>query len=100
VWEGRSRKAPPYPDQRDCIRRAGTALREALAHTGPPDTTLFIGRCINAVIEGKTPEITIEEGRTLLASVDIGQVVGLRDRAILATLAYTACRAGRSPSSD
>jgi integrase/recombinase XerD len=52
------------------------------------------------VIEGKTPEITIEEGRTLLASVDIGQVVGLRDREILATLAYTACRAGRSPSSD
>jgi site-specific recombinase XerD len=46
------------------------------------------------VIEGKTPEITIEQARTLLRSVDIGHVVGLRDRAILATLAYTACRAG------
>ena len=46
------------------------------------------------VMEGKTPEITIEQARTLLASVDTGQVVGLRDRAILATLAYTACRAG------
>ena len=60
------------------------------------------------VIEGKTPEITIEQARTLLASiqvakaVDDGQggtvetplLVGLRDRAILATLAYTACRAG------
>ena len=46
------------------------------------------------VIEGKTPEITIEQARTLLASVDTGHVVGLRDRAILATLAYTACRAG------
>jgi integrase/recombinase XerD len=46
------------------------------------------------VIEGKTPEITIEQARTLLRSVETGHVVGLRDRAILATLAYTACRAG------
>jgi len=46
------------------------------------------------VIEGKTPEITIEQARTLLASVHTGNVVGLRDRAILATLAYTICRAG------
>src|SRR5436190_1146808 len=46
------------------------------------------------VIEGKTPEIGIEQARTLLRSADTGHVVGLRDRAILATLAYTACRAG------
>ena len=46
------------------------------------------------VIEGKTPEITVDQARTLLASVDTGHIVGLRDRAILATLAYTACRAG------
>ncbi len=46
------------------------------------------------VIEGKTPEITVEQARTLLASVDTGHIVGLRDRAILATLAYTACRGG------
>src|SRR3984957_11059772 len=46
------------------------------------------------VIEGKTPEIPIEHARMLLASVDTGHLVGLRDRAILATLAYTACRAG------
>jgi len=46
------------------------------------------------VMEGKTPEITIEQARALLASIDTGHLVGLRDRAILATLAYTACRAG------
>jgi integrase/recombinase XerD len=46
------------------------------------------------VIEGKTPEITIEQARTLQASIDTGHVVGLRDRAIIATLAYTVCRAG------
>jgi integrase/recombinase XerD len=46
------------------------------------------------VIEGKTPEITVEQARALLASVATGHLIGLRDRAILATLAYTACRAG------
>lgn len=46
------------------------------------------------VVEGKTPEITVEQARKLLASVDTSSLIGLRDRAILATLAYTACRAG------
>lgn len=60
------------------------------------------------VVEGKTPEITVEQARTLLASIklvdrvkaadgreiEIPFIVGLRDRAILATLSYTACRAG------
>src|SRR5271166_4315821 len=46
------------------------------------------------VIEGKTPEITLDQARTLIRSVDTGHVVGLRDRAILAALAYTVCRAG------
>jgi site-specific recombinase XerD len=55
------------------------------------------------VVEGKTPEITIDQAQRLLRSIkttyrreslDAVNVVGLRDRAILATLAYTACRAG------
>ena len=60
------------------------------------------------VIEGKTPEITLEQARTLLGSIKVAKTakndqgeeveitlaVGLRDRAILATLAYTICRAG------
>jgi integrase/recombinase XerD len=60
------------------------------------------------VVEGKTPEITIDHARKLLASiklsckvktkqgepVEVPLPVGLRDWAILATLAYTACRAG------
>jgi integrase/recombinase XerD len=45
------------------------------------------------VIEGKTPEITLEQARPLIRSVETGHVVGLRDRAILATPADTACRA-------
>jgi site-specific recombinase XerD len=60
------------------------------------------------VIEGKTPEITLEQARTLLASIQVAKalddgqggsvetplLVGLRDRAIIATLKFTACRAG------
>ena len=62
------------------------------------------------VVEGKTPEITLEQARKLLASVKVSRqvkdkqgevaeeaslvVVGLRDRAILSTMRFTACRAG------
>jgi integrase/recombinase XerD len=46
------------------------------------------------VIEGKTPEITLEQARTLLASIDTGHIVGKRDKAIIATLKFTACRGG------
>lgn len=46
------------------------------------------------VVEGKTPEITVSGARTLLASLDTASVVGLRDRAIVAILIYTAARAG------
>lgn len=46
------------------------------------------------VVEGKTPEITVPEARKLLASFDTSNVVGLRDRAIIAILIYTASRAG------
>lgn len=47
-----------------------------------------------ATIEGRTPEISIAQARTLLASVNTSHVVGLRDRAILAALIYTSSRAG------
>lgn len=46
------------------------------------------------VVEGKTPEITVEGARKLLAAIDKSTVVGLRDRAIVAILIYTASRAG------
>ncbi len=46
------------------------------------------------VVEGKTPEIAIEQARALLRSIDTGHVVGLRDRAVIAVLIYTAARIG------
>ena len=46
------------------------------------------------VVEGKTPEITIEHARTLLASIATSHAIGLRDRAVIAVLIYTAARIG------
>jgi site-specific recombinase XerD len=45
-------------------------------------------------IEGKTPEITVQQARRLLASIDTSHVTGLRDRAIIAVMIYTAARVG------
>ena len=46
------------------------------------------------VVEGKTPEITVKQVRTLFATIDTSHVVGLRDRAIVGILVYTAARVG------
>lgn len=46
------------------------------------------------VIEGKTPEISREQARQLLTGIDVTRPVGKRDKAIIATLIYTAARAG------
>jgi integrase/recombinase XerD len=46
------------------------------------------------VMEGKTPEITIKQARKLLSSINTDNVVGLRDKAIMSILIYTASRVG------
>lgn len=46
------------------------------------------------VVEGLTPEITAAQSRQLLRSINTGSLIGLRDRAVIATLIYTAARAG------
>ena len=44
--------------------------------------------------DGKTPGLSIPQARDLLGSIDTSHVVGLRDRALLGTLAYTGARVG------
>jgi len=46
------------------------------------------------VVEGKTPEIMLPQARKLVQSLDTSHVVGLRDRAIIAIMIYTAARVG------
>ena len=47
-----------------------------------------------SAVEGKTPAISPDQARQLLAAIDAGTPVGLRDRAVIAMLIYTAARAG------
>lgn len=44
--------------------------------------------------EGKTPEITVEQARTLRESIALELPIDFRDRAIISTLIYTAARVG------
>ena len=46
------------------------------------------------IIEGKTPEISSKQARQLLDSIDVSTIVGLRDRAIIGILIFTAARVG------
>jgi integrase/recombinase XerD len=47
-----------------------------------------------SVLEGKTPEITVKQARKLMHSIDTADIVGLRDKCIIAVLIYTAARVG------
>lgn len=47
-----------------------------------------------SVVEGKTPPVTVEQSRRLLSSISLKTAVDYRDRAIIATLIYTAARVG------
>jgi integrase len=44
--------------------------------------------------EGKTKGLGVKQARQLLASIDVATPGGLRDRAVIATLIYTAARRG------
>ena len=47
-----------------------------------------------ATVEGKTPEISANQIHKLLKSIDASNLIGQRDRAIIAVLIYTAARVG------
>jgi site-specific recombinase XerD len=64
------------------VTRHAMLLNPALSVRGPRYQAL----------EGKTPEITPHEARTLRDSIDPSTIVGLRDRAMISTLIYTARR--------
>jgi site-specific recombinase XerD len=46
------------------------------------------------VLEGKTPEIETSQARRLLSSIETTTLAGLRDRALIGVLLYTAARIG------
>lgn len=48
----------------------------------------------HSVAEGKTPALTPDQARQVFASIDTSNIVGLRDRAVIGVLVYTAARGG------
>lgn len=67
-----------------CVQRHAIILNPALSVRGPR----------HSVTEGKTPAIDPREARTLLDSIGAARPIDLRDRAIIATLIFTAARVG------
>ncbi len=66
------------------VTRHAVMLNPALSVRGPK----------YSVTEGRTPAFTVKQAREVVAAIDTGSAVGLRDRAIIAVLIYTACRVG------
>ena len=48
----------------------------------------------HVVRKGKTPVLSVDEARELLAGIDVTSLVGLRDRALVALMVYTFARIG------
>ncbi len=48
----------------------------------------------HVVKKGRTPVLTSDEARAMLAAIDTGSVTGLRDRALIGTMIYTFARIG------
>lgn len=66
------------------VQRHAVMLNPAFSVRGPR----------HSVTEGKPPALTLKQARQVLASIDTRDAVGLRDRAIIAVVIYTAVRAG------
>ena len=76
-------------------RRSGCSLTGwSSARSWPPIPAAPVRGPKYTVKKGKTPVLTQEEARELLDSIDASTVVGLRDRALIATMIYTFGRVG------
>lgn len=90
--DGRSLAAPTQKLHLAAIRRFFDVLVQRHAIILNPAASVRGPRL--KVTEGKTPAAHPADVRKLLESIDLSRPIGLRDRAILATMIYTACRVG------
>jgi len=65
--------------------------RERIVHINPASV---VRGPKHVVKRGKTPVLTAEEARQLLDSIDTDTLIGLRDRALIATMVYSFARIG------
>lgn len=65
-----------------------------LRHAIPLNPAASVRGPRHSVIEGRTTALGVAQARQLLAGIDLQSLVGLRDRAIIGVLIYTAVRVG------
>lgn len=65
-----------------------------VGHVIPVNPALSVRGPKYVLRRGKTPILTKDETRMLLENIDISSVVGLRDRALIATMVYSFARVG------
>jgi hypothetical protein len=65
-----------------------------VGHVIPVNPALSVRGPKYVLKRGKTPILTKDETRALLENIDISSVVGLRDRALIATMVYSFARVG------
>ena len=92
--------APKTRNLRVCsLNNLFTFMRETAAELRLPITVpnpahrMFLRR-ENADPVDETEALSVEQSRQVLSAIDTSHVVGLRDRAIIAILIYTAARVG------
>lgn len=90
--DGRPASKPTRKLHLAAIRKFFDALVQRHAVTLNPASSVR-GPVVRSVT-GKTPATDPAQARALLYSIDTTNLIGLRDRAILATMMYTACRVG------
>lgn len=83
------------PSKKQCI----AALRHffdnlVVRHVIPLNPAHSIRTERYEVVEGKTPEIGVRQARMLLSGIDTSTPIGLRDKAIISILIYSAARVG------
>ena len=87
------------PGDSSTKNQALTALRHffdtlVTRHAAPLNPFQSVRGRKHDTTDGKTPGLSIPQARDLLGSIDTSHIVGLRDRALLGTLAYTGARIG------
>ena len=86
------RAAPTIKQRLAAVRRIFQLL--AARCIIPADPTAVVRGPAYSARRGKTPVLGADEARSLLDAIDTSTIVGLRDRALIATMVYTFARIG------
>jgi integrase/recombinase XerD len=70
--------------------------KDAVGHIVETNPASSVHGPKRVVRRGKTPVLTADEARQLLASIDIDTTIGLRDRALIAVMVYSFARVSAS----